>query len=180
MGPGRDGERCTTAAAAGGQLDALRYLRGRWQCQLAPESAVWAARGGHVDVLRWLASQGLEMDARACAAAAAGGWMEALQFLRTSGCEWDESTCALAAVGGHLEVLKWARSQDPPCPWSRSDCRRVASDSNHQHIVKWIDQQEDESDPDFEEDFEYGPDAWLSDPDFEDWMYSDTDSDINW
>ena len=92
-----------------------------------------------------------------------------MKFLRGQDppCPWDEDVCYYAAGRGHLEVLKWARSQDPPCPWSRSGCRRGASESNHQHIVKWIDQQEDESD---EEDSEYGPDAWLSDPDFEDWI----------
>ena len=47
---------------------------------------------------------------------------------------------------GHLDVLKWACSQDPPCPWSRRDCRDLAFHSGHQHVVKWIDQQEDESD----------------------------------
>ena len=45
-----------------------------------------------------------------------------------------------------MEVLKWLRDQDPPCPWSRSKCRRRASKYGHQHNVDWIDQQEDESD----------------------------------
>ena len=54
----------------------------------------------------------------------------------------------LLATGaqGHLEVLKWARSQDPPCHWSRSECKRRASFYRRQHIIDWIDQREDESD----------------------------------
>ena len=140
-------------AARGGSLEALEFLRGLDPpCHWDESTSCDAARIGNLDVLKWARSQ-------------------------DPPCPWDEDVCYYAAGRGHLEVLKWARSQDPPCPWSRSDCRRVASQNDHQHIVKWIDQQEDESD---EEDSEYGPDAWLSDPDFEDWMYSDTDSDINW
>ena len=52
----------------------------------------------------------------------------------------------MAANGGHLHILKWARAQDPPCPWSRSECREQASIFEHQHVIDWIDQQEDESD----------------------------------
>ena len=58
-----------------------------------------------------------------------------------------------AANGGELDVLKWARSQNPPCPWSRHHCRKGAASHNitpPDHIVEWIDQQEDESDCDSE------------------------------
>ena len=76
--------------------------------------------------------------------------LEALKFLRglDPPCPWDEETCGWAAGYGHLEVLMWARGQDPPCPWSRRECRKKAkaSKSGHQHIIDWIDQQEDESD----------------------------------
>ena len=59
-------------------------------------------------------------------------------------CPWDWWTCREAAQGGHLEVLKWLRAQNPPCHWSRRGCRTEASNYGHQHIVQWIDQQEDE------------------------------------
>ena len=45
--------------------------------------------------------------------------------------------------------MKWARSQDPPCPWSRSECKFTASQNNHQHIINWIDLEEDESDVEY-------------------------------
>ena len=79
--------------------------------------------------------------------AAYGGSLEALKFLRSQDppCPWDENTCTWAARGGHLEVLKFARGQDPPCPWIRSDCRAAARLSDHQHVIDWMDQQEDES-----------------------------------
>ena len=65
-------------------------------------------------------------------------------------CPWDGMTCSDAVEEGQLEVLKWLRGQDPPCPWSRHDCRAEASKYGHDHIVEWIDQQEDESDCDSE------------------------------
>ena len=83
-----------------------------------------AAEEGHLDVLKWLRSQ-------------------------DPPCPWYEWTCEVAARGGNLEVLEWARSQDPPCPWSRRACREVASRHGRQHVVKWIDQQEDVSDVDY-------------------------------
>ena len=54
-------------------------------------------------------------------------------------------------MDGRLDVLKWVRDQDPPCPWSISECREEASHKGHQHIIDWIDRQEDESDCDSEE-----------------------------
>ena len=56
-----------------------------------------AARGGHLEVLKWLRSQ-------------------------DDPCPWDEETCYCAALGGHLEVLHWLRSQEDPCPWDESIC----------------------------------------------------------
>ena len=45
--------------------------------------------------------------------------------------------------------MKFLRSQDPPCPWIRSDCRAAAEMSDHQHVIDWIDQQEDERDTEY-------------------------------
>ena len=87
--------------------------------------------------------------------------MDVLQFLRSQDppCPWDEHTCFYAVREGHLEVLKWLRDQDPPCPWGRRYCKALATGSedpyeittHHQHIIDWIDRQEDESDCDSEE-----------------------------
>ena len=47
-----------------------------------------------------------------CAYAARGGHLETLKWLRENGCPWHKWTCACAAETGHLEVLKWAREND--------------------------------------------------------------------
>ena len=73
-------------------------------------TCMFAARGGHLEVLRW-ARDG-------CPWTCSSGWWEALEVLqwaRQNGCPWDEETCEAAATGGHLEVLRWARQNG--CPW---------------------------------------------------------------
>ncbi|QDZ23487.1 hypothetical protein HOP50_10g60260 [Chloropicon primus] len=86
-------------------------------------ATVAAAGGGHIDVLEWLRSGGCEFDDCTCAAAARGGHLHILQWLRSHcGTPWDKWTCSWAAQGGHLEVLQWARRQDPPCPWDPNIC----------------------------------------------------------
>jgi len=53
-------------------------------------------------------------DERTCAYAAKGGHLEVLKWARENDCPWDAKTCAWAARGGHLETLKWARDERLP------------------------------------------------------------------
>ena len=142
-------------AACGGHLGALKYLRGldppcRWGTIACSE----AAGNGHLEVLKWLRAQNppCPWDENVCYEAARKGHLEILKwaFSQNPPC-WDDEyhACANAAGGGHLEVLKFLRGKEPPCPWSRSECREEASLNGHQHIIDWIDQQEDESDADY-------------------------------
>ncbi|WZN63645.1 putative ankyrin repeat protein [Chloropicon roscoffensis] len=138
-------------AAEGGHLEVLKWVRDQdppcpWDRLTCSE----AAYGGHLEVLKWLRDQDppCPWDWETCAEAAGGGHLDVLKWARAQNppCPWYEDTCFEAAEGGQLEVLKWLRSEDPPCPWRRSNCREIASHNDHQHIVDWIDQREDESD----------------------------------
>ena len=137
-------------AAFQGSAEVLRWLMEEKDWELNEDTGWWAGMGGSVEVLEHLLERGYEFDMMACSGAARGGCLEALKFLRglDPPCPWNKGTCAYAVQGGHLDVLKWARSQDPPCPWERDDCRERARRYGHLHIVRWIDQQEDESDED--------------------------------
>ena len=79
--------------------------------------------------------------------------MEVLKWARSEDppIPWDGKTCKAAANGGNLDVLKWLRAQKPPCPWNRRNCEEAASREGHQHVIDWIDQQEDESDEEYRE-----------------------------
>ncbi|WZN66380.1 ANK_REP_REGION domain-containing protein [Chloropicon roscoffensis] len=139
-------------AGHGGSVEVFEYIRGKGY-GFDVMACYMAALGGHLEALKWLRGQDppCRWDEHTCEFAAQGGSLEALKWLRDQDppCPWDKDTCVQAAYRGQLEMLKWLRSQDPPCPWSRSGCRRDASFYRHQHIVDWIDQQEDESDEEF-------------------------------
>ncbi|WZN65593.1 hypothetical protein HKI87_12g71530 [Chloropicon roscoffensis] len=107
----------------------------------------YAAFQGSVEILRWLIEEkGWELNEETGFWAGMGGSVEILEHLRGKGYEFDEGACSGAASEGHLEALKWLRAQNPPCPWSRSECRNIAFQFGHRHVIDWIDQQEDESD----------------------------------
>ena len=56
----------------------------------------------------------LLMDARTCIWVARGGHLETLQWLRSQGCPWDKYMCSVAAAYGHLKCLQWARENGYP------------------------------------------------------------------
>jgi len=85
-------------------------------------------------VQKMLESNGREGDGSTCAYAAKNGHLEVLKWARENGCEWDSSTCAWAAEHGHLEVLKWARENG--CPWDSLTCARAA-EHGHLEVLKW-------------------------------------------
>ena len=67
-----------------------------------------AARGGHVQAMRWLRDRGCPWGGIVPAYAAGEGRLEALQRLRAQGCPWGAYTPAFAEIGGFPEVKAWA------------------------------------------------------------------------
>jgi len=147
------------AAAAGGQLRVLQWLRGRG-CPWNSETCSAAARNGHLKVLQWAREEGCEWDRDTCHGAALGGHLEVLQWARGEGCEWNSSTCAGAAGNGHLEVLKWAWVNG--CKWDSSTCFNAAY-GGHLRVLKAAIRN---GCPYKEHDFE----TYISDPDFHEWF----------
>ena len=83
-------------------------------CPCDEDTCMMAARGGHLEVLKYLKENHCPWDESTCEKAAKGGHLDVLEYLHENGCPWDESTCSYAARGGHLDVLKYAR--DNGCP----------------------------------------------------------------
>ena len=84
-----------------------------------------AANLGYLSLLKDRHTRGVLKSKRyLCEAAAKGGHLEVLKWARENGCPWDENTCAYAALGGHLEVMKWARENG--CPWDEETCACAA------------------------------------------------------
>ena len=131
--------------ARGGQLETLQWLRPELDHQIETKANrleyrgadepvtlsmldsdhfVSACKGGHLEIMNWLRSEGCGWDWKECAHAAAGGHMEALKWLRGEGCPWNERTCNLAAGYGHLDVLRWAIENG--CPYEVNRYTRKA------------------------------------------------------
>jgi len=122
-----------TAAAAGGQLEALKYLHSIG-CHMDCGRVVSAAALGHMHVLKWARSNGAKLDSSACEAAAACGQLKALMWLHEQGCEWDESVCANAAEYGRLAELRFAHENG--CKWDGMTLRQ-ASRCGHGDVLAY-------------------------------------------
>ena len=127
--------RTSCAAATGGHLEVLQWLRGNGRCPWNIRMCSAAAQGGHLEVLQWLRANGCPWDATTCYCAARGGHLEVLQWLRANGCPWGRFTCSYAAYYGHLAVLQWARANG--CPWDRYTYRNAAL-GGHLEMLQWL------------------------------------------
>jgi hypothetical protein len=120
-----------------GQLDVVQDVhamdRGRGRGRSLAASAFAcdvAAKGGSVDVVRWLRQRGYPAGASTCYAAADAGHLPMLQFLRQEGVDWNADTCSAAAYRGHMHVLRWAR-ENGPCPWTAETFSAAAKGGHH-------------------------------------------------
>ena len=106
------GDAAAMAAAGEGSLMSLKWLAENHYSRREPWSVGVckdAARGGHLDVLRYVRHVvGSPWDGSVCANAASAGHLEVLQWLREEGCPWDKMTTAWAELNGHRAVAEWA------------------------------------------------------------------------
>ena len=124
------------AAARGGHLEMLKWLHAHG-CPWDEETSTLAARGGHLEMLKWARSEGCPWHKdEMCTEAARRGHLEVLKWLRAEGCPWNVWTCQGAARGGHLTMLKWLRDPAQGCPWDARTCVAAAR-NGHFDMLKW-------------------------------------------
>ena len=117
-----------------GYLSTLKHMHSRGRLSRKKDLCEDAARGGHLEVLKWARANDCPWDEWTCAEAAENGHLEVLQWARENGCPWDDETCSHAAERGHLEILKWARESG--CPWDWRTCAGLAV-AGHLDMLKW-------------------------------------------
>lgn len=123
-------------AAREGHVEVLRFARRRG-AGLNQVTAARAARGGSLHALELLANWNCPMDERACAAAAKGGHLHALRWLREEqGVKWDESTCEAAAASGDFDVLRYA--VESGCPIDETAPQMAAEFGYFQLVIPMI------------------------------------------
>ena len=99
------------AAATGGHLHVLQWLRQVHGVTCSFIGANLAASNGHVHVLRWCESKcQLRADTYGANLAATNGHVDALEWLADRFIVCDERGVNNAARYGHVHVLQWARS----------------------------------------------------------------------
>jgi hypothetical protein len=94
-------------AVASEREDIVDFLYIQYDCPLAWYIGLTPARSGNTSMLRSLRQLGHQFDHFAmCSDAARGGHLEALKYLRSEGCSWFASTIAGHAAGsGNLEMV---------------------------------------------------------------------------
>ncbi|KAL6066539.1 Ankyrin repeat domain containing protein [Balamuthia mandrillaris] len=105
-------------AAEQGALDVILYARKRLCCPLnAIDCPVHAAKGGHLNVLKWA--------------------------ILEEKCYRHPNCCLEAARNGHLHVLKWLR-EEAQCEWDLSACIEAVekeaklSEKEKNEVLDWI------------------------------------------
>jgi hypothetical protein len=97
------------------------------------------AAEGALQLLQTAHESGAPWGWRMCYTSAKGGHLELLRWLRTQNppCPWDAGVCAAAAENGHVAVLEWLRAQDPPCPWDSHACA-FAARGGCLEVLQWL------------------------------------------
>jgi hypothetical protein len=108
-----------------GPMSAL--IRKKREVESLRPLATAAAAGGNIECLRFLHRRGLSWNAAECSAAAGAGKLECLQYLHGAGCPWDKDTCTAAAAGDHLPCLQYAHEHGCPLDDSGSVAAGAAS-----------------------------------------------------
>lgn len=122
-----------------GLIDSLEWLRAHYGSWFPFDAMAFAAREGHLEVVKWLHYNEKEGDCtiNAMDAAAGNGHLEVVKWLhanRTEGCT--ERAMDTTAENGQLEVVKWLHS-------NRSEgCTKRAMDDaaffGHLKVVQWL------------------------------------------
>ena len=121
-------------AASGGHLDVLMWLRDNGYPWHTVRTCNAAARGGNLEMLKYLAKNGRTWNPKTCSQAAAGGHLEMVKYLHENQCPWNGGTCSFASRGGYLEVLKYAHENG--CPWNQVTCSYAAA-GGHLEVLKY-------------------------------------------
>ena len=146
-------------AAEGGHLEVLKWAREHGCPWSMWQSSELVAERGHLQVLKLaIEGYGCPVTSRIEVGAAKGGHLEVLKWLRERGHPISIGCCARAADKGHLEVLKWAHTMiveggdvvsvganripgeyfwDRDCAWDRTMVIEAARARGHTHVLEW-------------------------------------------
>ena len=92
-------------------------------------------------MLQYLKNEGVTYGSYTCAWGARGGSLEFLKYLKSEGVPFDDPYICYEALKGWepgFRVLKWLRSEEVNCPWNIQDCLIRAYAHNTLEARQWI------------------------------------------
>jgi len=102
----------------------------------------FAARGGHLDIIRWLQYKGIKIDSSTCDGAAWGGHIDIIDTLLKDGIDSRNMTL-WCVIGGQLETLKTLRSYGYTIPHNRHGYTcELACEKGNVEMVKYLIEEE--------------------------------------
>eukprot|EP00035_Acanthoeca_spectabilis_P018469 m.392956 g.392956 ORF g.392956 m.392956 type:complete len:332 (-) comp16762_c1_seq1:180-1175(-) len=118
----------------------LQWAEAQPRCPTDWNVCFYAARGGHLDTVKWIwdrvdgYSKSTVPDA-----AAEGGHLRVLQWACDNGCNVHAWTCVKAAEYGRLEVLQWlcARAECSQYRQLAQTCAHAAR-NGHLEVLQWL------------------------------------------
>ncbi|GLI68745.1 hypothetical protein VaNZ11_013236 [Volvox africanus] len=132
-----DVEHLATTAASRGHLEMLQLLHCH-ECPMDMEALRGAARGGFLDVVRWLVDEPgvyTPLDAVLMENAAYSPSLELLMWLRSRGCPWDAAVLNAAASTGRMDKVKWLIEEG--CP-RHDDIIASAARGGCMEMLEWL------------------------------------------
>lgn len=139
----------TGPAAQHGQVHVLEhFMPGELKPYDYPPVFGWAAYGGQRPTLEWLIARfpNVKIDFGVLTAAARGGQLDVLKWLHyEKGVEWQKDAARQAAKNGHAHVLEWLRygarwplSITPADdPWAHAETFTDAAKAGQLDVLKW-------------------------------------------
>lgn len=122
-------------AAKGEHLELLKWLHENG-FPMDCLTTTFAAEIGRLDILEWATQNGCSWDDDISCAAVKSGKLEVLQFLREKNCSWDEDTCNIAAEKGYLDILSWCIKNG--CRYNDEKFIDRACAAGHLNILEWL------------------------------------------
>lgn len=102
-------------AALNGHFDYLKMIMSNTAGKFyGGEIVEGAARGGHLEIIKWGISIGCPLTANAVSLAAEGGHLEVLKWLKAHDCPWNDSIIETARKCGYNDIIKWVLENDYP------------------------------------------------------------------
>lgn len=112
-------------AARGGHLQIVRYLRENARCDWNEIACEYASAGGHTETLQYLLDNGCPSNERTCEAAAENGHLDCLVVAHEHGCRWNARTATKAFKNMHHRCFKYAVENGCPYPQVYEDAALI-------------------------------------------------------